>query len=497
MGIIRRQTIKGSVYSYLGVITGFFATAIITPRLLTPGEIGLITVLVALSALYSQFSTLGFTNVSVRMFAWFRNNENNHNGFPFLLVATGMTGFLLALAAFFILKPQLIENNIEQSPLLVRYIWYLIPLIFFRLFLLLFDNYNMLLYDSTTGTLLTDLVYRLANLTLLGAFYLEWIRFPGYLFAYVAAWCFPAVYLGALLISRRQLSLRPQLAFVTPALRKEMLTMAAFGIIGGLSGVAMTSIDKIMVNSYFGLNMTGVYTISSYFATIILIPNRSLSKISSAFLSEAWKKNDLNTINDIYYKSSINQSVIGCLLFILMMANLDNIYDMLPATYGGGAMIIILIALGNLLAVSTGVSVNILSTSAKYKMQTYQLGLLILLTVGTNFLFIPMFGIYGAALASMTSMAIYSAVRVVYLKKKMQLFPYRFRHLKLLALSACVLLAGMLLPRMGHWIIDAMARSALMLLAFGSGLLLLNVSDEVSTVASHAAATGRKLFFNR
>jgi len=486
MGIIQRQTIKGSIYSYLGVIIGFFGTAVITPHLLTSSEIGLVNVLVAISALYAQFSTLGFTNVAIRMFAWFRDSKKNNNGFAFLVVLTGLTGFVLALAVFFILKPYLIENNLEKSPLLVEYVWYLIPLIFFRMFFLLLDNYNMLLYDATTGTFLSDFVYRLANLLLLGAYFLQWISFPQYLLGYVVALCFPAVYLAGLLIWRGQFNLRPQLEFIAPPLRKEMITMAVYGLVSGLSSVALVSIDKIMVNSFFGLSLTGIYSISSYFATIILIPNRALSKISSGILADAWKNNNLSIINSIYYKSSINQLIIGYLLFILMIANLHNIFTVLPPEYASGGMVIVYISLGNLVAVSTGVSINILSTSAKYKTQTYQLGLLIILTVVTNLIFIPIIGMNGAALASMVSMMIYSLVRIVYLKKKMDLFPFRSGHLKLTGVSGAALLAGIFLPEMGHWMIDLIIRSAVVFFMFMAGILTMNISDEVNAMAKQA-----------
>ena len=51
----------------------------------------------------------------------------------------------------------------------------------------------------------------------------------------------------------------------------------------------------------------GIYNISFYFGTIILIPAVALGKISSTFIADAWKDKDMETINDIYYKSSINQ----------------------------------------------------------------------------------------------------------------------------------------------------------------------------------------------
>jgi O-antigen/teichoic acid export membrane protein len=458
MGVIKRQTIRGSVYSYLGIVVGFFTTALIMPKLMSREEIGLINILVAYSALYSQFSTLGFTNVTSRLFSYFRDKDKNNNGFLFIAIAVGITGFAIALASFFILKPYFIESNKVDSPLLVQYIWYLVPLIFFRMFFLLLDTYNKMLFDATTGTFLSDLLYRIGNLFLLIAYFFHWINFSQYVFGYVVILSFPAVYLAGLLIYRRQFNLQPNLHFIQPPLRKEMISLAVYGIIGGLSGVAMTSVDKILLNEYYNLSMTGVYSISFFFGSIILIPNRALGKISSTIIADAWKDDKKETIDDIYYKSSINQLFAGLLLFVLLVTNLHNIIAILGKDYKGGEWVITIISLANLILASTGVSVQIISTSHKYKIQTYSLALLVVLTVIFYMIFIPLWGMVGAALGSLFSLTLSSSLRVFYLKWDMKLFPYRFTHIKCLAIGVVAFAIGKLIPVSSHYFIDLVIR---------------------------------------
>jgi O-antigen/teichoic acid export membrane protein len=81
MGIIGRQTIKGSFFSYLGVAFGFITVGLLWPRYLEPEQIGLINFLVALSAILAQVGSLGIVNISIRLFPEFRNDSNRHNGF--------------------------------------------------------------------------------------------------------------------------------------------------------------------------------------------------------------------------------------------------------------------------------------------------------------------------------------------------------------------------------------------------------------------------------
>jgi O-antigen/teichoic acid export membrane protein len=480
MGVIKRQTIRGSVYSYLGVVVGFFTTALIMPELMSDAQIGLINVLVAVSALYSQFSTLGFTNVTARLFSYFRDKDRNHNGFVFLAVTVGMIGFVISLVSFFILKPYIVERNIDDSPLLVQYIYYLIPLIFFRMFFLLLDTYNKMLFDATTGTFLSDLLYRIGNLVLLIAYYFQWINFTQYVFGYVVILSFPAVYLAGLLIYRKQFNLQPQLEFIRPPLRKEMISLAAYGIIGGLSSVALTSIDKILLNEYYNLSMTGVYSISFFFGTVILIPNRALGKISSTIIADAWKDNDLKKIDDIYYKSSINQLFAGILLFILLVTNLHNIIKILGPVYSGGEWVIILISMASLIVASTGVSVQIISTSHKYKIQTYSLGILVILTVIFYMIFIPLYGMNGAALGTLLSMSLASAMRVGYLRWEMKLFPYRINHLKCVAIGILAFAIGWIIPVFDYYIIDLFIRCSAITAVFVALNYAFHVSNDLN-----------------
>lgn len=482
MGVIKKQTIKGSIYSYLGVAVGFLVT-IISIKLLTTEQIGLTAILVAVSGIYSQFSTLGFTKVIERLFPYFRDEQNKHNGFLFITFAVGLAGFAISLISFFILKPWIIENYQEKSPLLVEYVWYLVPLIFFRMFSVMLDTYNKMLFDATTGTLLTDFVYRVGNLLLLGAFFLKWIDFQMFIWGYVFFLSLPAIYLTGLLIYRGQFNLQAKPGFVKPALKKEMISLSVFGIIGGVSSIALKQIDTIMLSAYTNLSVTGVYSIIFYFGTVVLIPSVALGKISSTIIANSWKNNDLKTIEDIYFKSSINQLFFSLLLFILITANVENVIQLLGTKYQGTEWVIILICLSSLIVASTGSSVQIIGTSHKYKIQTYSLGVLVILSVIFYAIFIPILGMIGAALGSLLSVAGASLLRVFYLYQNMKLFPYRQIHLKCLAIGIFTLILGKVIPAHPNFVVDLVLRCTAISFLFVGLNYLFRISDEFNQMA--------------
>jgi len=482
MGVIKRQTIKGSIYSYLGVGIGFLVT-IISIKLLTTAQIGLTAIFVAVSGIYSQFSTLGFTKVIERLFPYFRDEENKHNGFVFLTLIVGLIGFLVSLVSFFFLKSYIINNYQSKSPLLVEYVWFIVPLIFFRMYALMLDTYNKMLFDATTGTILNDFVYRVGNLFLLGAFYLKWIDFTLFIWGYIFFLSLPAIYLTGLLIYRKQFNVSPKLHFISPTLRKEMISLSLFGIIGGVSSIALKQIDTIMLGAYADLSVAGVYSIIFYFGTVVLIPSVALGKISSTIIADSWKNNDLKTIDDIYFKSSINQMLFSLLLFILIVANTNNIIQLLGHRYQGTEWVIVLVSLTSLIVASTGSSVQIIGTSHKYKIQTYSLGLLVVLSVIFYAIFIPVLGMIGAALGSLLSISGASLMRVYYLKRNMNLFPYRTIHLKCAAIGVVAFVIAKIIPAIDNFFIDLLVRCSVISILFVGLSYLFHISNDFNQMA--------------
>lgn len=482
MGVIKRQTIKGSIYSYLGIGIGFLFT-IFANEILLKEQYGLLFILVSLSAIYSQFATLGFNKVIERLFPYFNDKQNKHHGFLYLTITVGAIGFLLSLVVFYFTKPYMVDPTKPGASLFAQYVWYLVPLIFFRMYTIMLDTYNKMLLDATTGSILTDFIFRVGTILLLGAYFFKWISFSQFVFGYVFFLSLPAIYLTGLLIARKQFNLQPEPGFITPALRKEMVSLSVFGILGGLSSVALKQVDTVMVGAFTDLATLGIYGVIFTFSTVILVPGIALGKISSTIIANAWKNKDTATIADIYYKSSINQLFASLLLFLLVATNLHNVIQLLGAEYIGTEWVMVLISLSSLIVSSTGSSVQIIGTSHKYKIQTYSLVMLVILVVVFYWIFIPLMGLTGAALGSLLSVAGASLLRVIYLKRNFNLFPYRLVHLKCVAIGVVALIVGKLIPVMDHYLVDLLVRCSAVSVVYIGLCYLFRITEDMNQIA--------------
>ena len=481
MGIVRNQTLRGTAWSYLGALLGFVNIILLSPKVFSTGEIGVVQLLMSLATMLAQFSSLGFTNVINRLFPWFRDSREKHHGFLGLALIITLAGFILALIFLKFYSPYFERVNMERSPLIAEYSYYLPALLLITLLFNLLDNYNKVLYDAVLGTFLKEFLFRVFNFGLISLFWFGIIDFSGYLFGYVVSQGVPLIIIFVSLLARGEISLRLKPGFISHSLRREIFFLSLFGILTGFSSIILTTLDKVFINRYLGENEVGIYAIATYFAVMIALPGRSVAKISIPFLAESWKNDDLDTIYDLYKRSSINQYAIGLLIFTGLVVNLDNIFRLLPEAYGNSGGVIIMVGLGYLISIIAGINGIILSTSTLYRYQTWLMFILVALFVGTSMIFIPLFGINGAALATMISNIIYNMLGVVVAGRRFGIWPFSTGHLKMTLMAAAAALAGFIMPQMSL-VADILLRSLLVTVVYTAGLYFWRLSDDLNNL---------------
>ncbi|HBF88842.1 MAG TPA: polysaccharide biosynthesis protein [Bacteroidales bacterium] len=464
----------------MGIFIGFLTSGLLFPLFLKTDEIGLLNILVAYSSIFAQFGSLGFNAAATRLFTYFRNEKNNHNGFLFLSMMVGIAGFLLAVIVLILLKHFLLTTGGNESLYFESYFWYLIPLIFFTLFFNALDTYYKMLYNSVIGTFMKEFVQRILILLVFAFYFLKWIDFSQYVLGYVVAMALPTLLVTVVLIKEKSFNLKPNLSFINTELRKSLTSVSFFGIISGFSSLIILQLGTIMITMLLGLSSTGVYTTMFFYATLILIPSRAIIKISSVVIADKWKNNDVAAIADIYYKSCINQLVIAAILFIGLWGNIDNIFRILPAEFESGKYILLFIGLANLFDMATGVNGTIISTSKYYKIHTYIMIFLIALIIVTNLIFIPIYGIVGAAFGSAISVFVFNIVRYLFLLSKYKMQPFNYKHLLIIGISAFSYLSVYFIPEIENLLFDILIRSSIMTIVFVIPVYFLKISDEIN-----------------
>jgi len=428
MGIIINQSIKGTIYSYIGAFIGFINTALLFPIFLTTSEIGLLFLLISLSMIFAQIFGLGINGVTTRLFPYFKNNENQHNGFSFILYGTSFIGIIIFLISFNFILPIIIEQN-KNSLEFIKNINLLIPIVIIEIAFRALNNYASALLNSVIGTLYKELILRLAITILIIFFSFKIIDFNLFLYLYIAVQTIPVIAILIYLIQQNELFFKPNLKFLTSDLKKSILFTSIVSLVTGLSATGYQFIDNYMVNSFLDLSKTGVYTISFFFGSLIGLSSRSLNKISTIIIAKAWKDKNYNEIKTIYTKSSITQTIVSAFIFLGITININDIIIVLGPEYIEAKLPIFFIALSFFIDSIFGVSSSIISQGKDFKYLSFFMILFLLIIILTNYILIPIFGITGAALASTISTLFFVSIKYLFIYFKYKMQPFSKKHI--------------------------------------------------------------------
>jgi O-antigen/teichoic acid export membrane protein len=480
LGIIKKQAYTGTILTYMGVVIGFVTTALVYPEFLEPDQIGLIGIFMSYAYIFAQVATLGTGRITMVVFPFFRNKEKNHHGFFPLIILVSLIGLALSVIVIFFMKPWLISNSNDESTLFAEYFNYLFPIAIFTFLYLMLDTFNTVLFNAVRGIFLKEFLQRLFILAAITLFALSLVNFNMFVILFVIAIGLPGFVLMYYVFRNDEFRVKLSL---DPALKEKSRLMADLGINGiliGFSGMMILNIDRIMVERFLGLGPTGIYTTMSYFATLIAIPSRALLKISDPVIAQSWKENNLKSLKDNYYRSSLNQFLIGSLLMIGIWGNIGNIVRILPPAYSEGRMVVLFISLAFLADMLTGTATFILANSKHFRFQTYYILLLVGLIVLTNYLLIPVWGLTGAAVATLLSKVITNFIRYLILYGKFGLQPYNYKFPLILLIAAAAYLAQYFIPEISNMYFDLIIRSSIMSVVFISLALGMKVSPDVN-----------------
>lgn len=475
MGIIIRQGIKNSVYSYSGFALGALNTLLIMPRIMEKSQIGLFNTLVAYSWILATILAVGIPQVIVRFYPKFKNNDSGSFLFSCLLSAL----FTFGIAAIiWLIFPNLFLSIVKnkESLFLENYHWVLwmaMGTLFFEIFTAILKA-NFLTGPSI---LLRELALRIFNLLIYFLFWKEWIDFPTLVALYALSYIGIFVVLAGYLFQKKMLQLQPQ---VLKSGKKELAQYGLYSLTNAGIIYIVFQLDVVMLQNYRGLADVALYTIALFAATAITMPYRAMLAISQPLVADAFQKNDTKLIAENYVKSSINMLLIGGFLMICLMHCIYDLKFFLPADYRTGIEeIVMILALAKWMDMSTGFNGFLISQSAHYRFDVVANIILLACAILANISFIPTYGIQGAAYATLMSLVLFNAIRLIYVYIKLKMSPFTKETLFGLGFIALLYSLGNFLPNLMHPVLNILMKCGIFTVAFIAGIRLLPLSEDL------------------
>lgn len=409
MGIIAKQSIKGTIVTYIGVAIGFFTTFFVLTRFLTAEEIGLSRVLVDAATLFIGLAQMGSASSIIRFYPYFKDPQKQDNGFFFWTAIVPLIGFIVVSILFFALQSHISSWFAEKSPLFVNYYYFVLPLSFFMLYQTIAETDANVKMKIVFPRAVREVLVRILMLCVYLLYAFRVISIDGFVIAICVAYAVAALANCIYLVVCCRVSFKPNWQFPSRQLVRQYLAYTLFLILTALSTVLAPSLSSFFVTAKLGLNFTGIFAIATYMAMVVSIPYRSLNAIASPQVANAIKQKDIKQVQHLGQQVANNLSLVGAFILAAIWINIDLIFAVLPngSQYAQAKYVVLILGISQLLLATFNISTTTLNFSNHYYYSLVYSFVLTILSIFLNNCFIPLWGINGAALANLVAYIIY------------------------------------------------------------------------------------------
>ena len=495
MGIVARQSIKGTIATYVGVAVGIITTFFIQTKALQPEQIGLIDVLLQCSILFSGLALLGTTSSAMRYYPFFKDEEQRDHGFFGWTLLVPLVGFAFFLLAFFVFKTPIVNYFSKDSAMFGEYVNFVIPLAFFMLYISVFETNSNLLLRIVLPKFVREVGLRVGTLAIYLLYYYKVIDFDGVIVAFCVLYGLATLINIVYLLSLKRVSFKIEWNYLKPQLKRDFMFYTLFMLTAALAGNVIPMLSKFFVAGVSGFRLAGVFTIATNIAAVVEMPYRSLGAISRPHISNAMAKQDVKAADALCKNVALHQFIAGSLVFFLIWINIDYLFDLLPNgdIYRLGKWAVLILSLSRLVYSTFAVTTTVLSYSKFYYYSLAFTIILATISFGLNAWWVPRWDINGGALANAVSYLIYFILLLAFIRWKIGVNPLS---VKLLPVAAIILLlfgfnwlwTTLLTPRLANMFakpilgqtLDALLKSVLFLVLGFVALYKLKVSQSVN-----------------
>jgi len=487
MGIIIRQSIQNTLLSYAGAGLGILNVMFLMPRLMEDERVGYIQLTNSVAMLLSVVILFGLSSGLLRYYPKFSRQGRLAALFRFL--AHTLLRVALPLAVAYLLLWPVAHHLLQaRSPLFLAYYPIALALGMVLAVVGMLEAILQSNLQTSVPLFLREVCLRLGITLLLLLYATHGFPFQVFVYAYLGLHLLLLFFIWR---RARLLLWQPAAPPLRPRERRGLLRYSLHSLASAGSIILVFELDKIMIGSLVGEAQVAYYSLFIAMATAIALPSRAFLRIGLPLVAQAWQRMDMPYLRRIYVQSSLVNTTLCSLLLLLVLANRDALAGhLLKPSYAAFFDVFYLLAASMWLNILFGVNHYLLNTSRKYVYELYSNLLLLLLALGANLLLIPLWGMRGAALATLLSMACTNLLKSAWLYRFYGLQPFVPAHLRLVA---AVLVGGAVawwLPSF-HWLADLFWKSAVVAGIYLPLVYRLHISEELNGLIRRLLPTPR------
>ncbi len=494
MGIVIRQSIYSTIISYVGVVIGYINLLYLYPKFLSLDQIGLFRTIQDAAILLAPFAQFGLTQSIFRFYPQFVKDKSTSHTFITLMMLLALAGFAIFFVIFKIFETPLLSYFQDNAKEIIQYSSWVIWLTLLMVMISALEAFSRSLLKTIIPNLLREIVARLLLSVLVLLYFSGVLSFDQFVIGSVATYLICLLLLISYLWQQGEISIQTDFKSLDQNKFTELIKYSLLSFAGMAGLILIGKVDSMMVSAMLGLASNAIYTTAFYMATVIEIPKRALSQITMPLISKAFEQNEIKEVASLYRKTSVNQFIIGSLLFIGVWINLDNIFNLMPKgeNFELGKWVVIIIGFGKLMDMLFGPSSEIIVLSKYYRFNIVLIILLASMVIVSNNLLIPRYGIDGAAWGSALALITFNVIKYVFIYMKYRIQPFEWATLKVLAIGGFTLAINEILFKVDNTLIDIIIRSSVVTIVFSSLIIWSQASVDANGIFRKIISLVRK-----
>ena len=431
MGIVQSQSIKNTIITFLGFGIGAVNALFLYTNFLGKLHYGIVATVLSGANIMMPLMAFGAQNTLIRFFSSYKNQKERDEFLTFILFLPLALIIPLGLG-FYFFYDSISQSWIEENPTLKPFFW-LIPVIgLFMAYFEVFYAWAKVHMKSVTGNFISEVLVRLIVMVLLVSVHFGWIAKDTFVYCTALAYFAQLVAMKLYALSIKM----PVFRFVIPQNIMEIVQYSSFIIVSGGVAVMLIDFDKVIIARYLPVSENALYSVAIFISTVIAVPSRAMTQIIAPITARLMMENKHDELNELYKKSAINLQVIGGFIMILIFVNIKEMYQLIPQEYSGGILVVFLIGLCKFYDVLLGNNNSIIVNTKHYRTVLLFGVFTVVLMIVLNMIFIPLYGIEGSAFATLITVIIYNTIKLLYVVKKMDLYPFTNKTLESLGILA-------------------------------------------------------------
>lgn len=477
MGIVINQSIKNTIITYFGFGIGAINALFLFTIFLGKLHYGIVVFVISAGNIMMPLMSFGVQNTLIRFYSKY-NSESERDNFLLLMLLMPLIVVLPTIVFLYLFYPQITFFILYENPNLAPFLW-LIPLVgIFMGYFEIFYAWVKVHFQSVFGNFLSEVVTRVIVLFLLFFVSQNRLQKDTFVYSIVAVYGFQCFLMMVYAMRVK----RPVFKFQLPKNTKEIVSYSLFIIASGTVSVMLFDFDKVIIPAYQNISTNAFYSVAVFIAMVIAVPSRAMMQIIYPVTAQLLNENKLEELNVLYKKSAINLQVFGGLIMLCIFLNCKELYQLIPKEYSGGIAVVFLIGLSKFYDLILGNNTAIILNTKYYRWFLFFSIVLIALMIVLYMFLIPIYGIVGAALATLIAVIIYNTIKLLFVFWKMNLFPFTIKTVYSFGIISFVFLLFCFWDFQFHPILNIVFKSILITIVYGLLNYKLKISIEINQI---------------